>query len=631
MEARDFICFFPKSALSAQYVRSLDSVEQRDLIVRLVEDAIFCDAWEVYFNFAERNNVTISEDVALSAVQAVGLDPLSVSLWMRAAKCCSSSESRMSLYEFGLSVPLYNWQILYDEYRAFAEQNGVSEPISEEECRRVASVAAGECWPDRYARFDTDGEIDGVRRTWHQLIAVMIGSLDNGVLARDLQLRRIELAMRQMCSQLPGDDSCWYQYALFQLRILGDREAAKKTAESGLAAAGPSFALDNVVAVASTALESDKGSSGNAGSASGSTADVLPATEVMLMQRYAAERLVVNGVTKEGVRTLRATGKAAAQQGLGDWKIYSQWCTAEDMAAQDSKMAAKVLENGMVCCAHSPSDALLLGSEAARYHLLQRHERETLGYAEQQIEQQTVLHHRGRMLASWNALVRIESLLGLSFSKAVKRRNEVFPQTTIAAFLEHCRVGDYLPCSKRTYQWIQFTEDYAIRESLVDETLFQAIVSQRNRTLASRPLTEVEYESPDDALWQPFVPPENSHPPRPTDDPDEVTGGRQLRGKLIYRVKVDPRTAARCRREEKTRRQSKLSTEPAEGGSAFKSMLSRFKSIRLTDYQTHRLNAVSADWLVRLLTSSELDLERVLKERAERQQNAEESQWEEKR
>ncbi|KPA77416.1 hypothetical protein ABB37_06823 [Leptomonas pyrrhocoris] len=622
MEVRDFIRYFPKSALSAQYVQSLDKAEQRDLVVSLVDDAIFCDSWEAYFSFAERNNVTISEEVALAAVQAVGLDPLSVTLWVKAANCCGSSESRMNLYEFGLSVPLYNWQKLYAEYRAFAEQNGTREVIAEDECERVAAVALHEKWPDRYARFDTDEEVQNVRRAWLVHVAVMISGLDSGVLARDLQLRRIELAMRQMCCQLPADDSCWYQYALFQLRILEDREAAKKTIESCLAAAGPSFALDNVASVVSAAVD------GRSGSAD---ADALPATEVMLKQRCAAESLVLNGVTKDGVQTLRAAGKAAAQQGLVDWKIYSQWCTAEDMTANNSKMAAKVLENGMVCCAHSPSDAVLLGSEAAQYHLLQRHERETLGYAEQQIEQQAGQHHRGRILASWNSLVRIERLLGLSFSKAARRRSELFPQAPILTFLEHCRVGDYLPCSKKTFNWIQFIEDYNMDKLSVEETPFQGIVSQRKMTLAARPQPTVEYESPDDTLWEAFVPPVNSHPPRATDDPDEVTGVRELRGKLVYRVKVDPRTAARCRREERTRRQTKLGVGTTEGGSALKSMLGRVKSVHLTEYQTRRLNAVSADWLVRLLTSSELDLERVLKERAERKQSEEDPRWEEKR
>ncbi|KPI83341.1 hypothetical protein ABL78_7622 [Leptomonas seymouri] len=626
MEVKDFIRLFPRSALSAQYVRTLDNVEQRELVVSLVDDAIFCDSWEAYFSFAERNNVVISEEVALAAVQAVGLDPLSVALWMKAAKCCGSSESRMRLYEFGLSVPLYNWQRLYTDYCVFAEQNGVVELIAEGECRRVADVALREKWPDRYAHFNTDKEVLDVRRAWLLHVSAMLATLDSGVLARDLQLRRIELAMRQMCSQLPADDSCWYQYALFQLRLLEDKEAAKKTVESGLAAAGPSFALENVASVVSAA-EVD-GQSGAVGSCSGSSsaaAAALSAAEVMLRQRRAAESLAVSGVTKDGLRTLRAAGKTAAMQGLGDWKIYSHWRTAEDMTAHDSKMAAKVLENGMVCCAHSPSDAVVLGSEAAQYHLLQRHERETLGYAEQQIEQQAGLHHRGRMLASWNSLVRIESLLGLSFSKAAKRRSEMFPQSTIATFLEHCRVGDYLPCSKETFKWIQFVEDYNVDKSSVEETPFQGIVSQRTKTLSSRAQLVAEYESPDDSLWEAFVPLENSHPPRATDDPDEVTGVRELRGKLVYRVKVDPRTAARCRREEWRRRQTKLGVELTEGGSALKSMLGRMKSVHLSEYQTRRLNAVSAGWIVRLLTSSELDLERVLKERAERKQSEEAS------
>lgn len=625
MEVKDFIRYFPKSALCAQYVLTLENAEQRDLLVSLVEDAIFCDSWEAYFSFAERNNVTITEEVALSAVQAVGLDPLSATLWRKAATCCTSTDTRLNLYQFGLSVPLYNWHDLYADYRAFAEQNDSSEIIGEEECRRIGDVAGSEHWPDRYARFDTDGEVEKVRCAWLLHIAGMVAALDSGVLANDLQLRRIELAMRQMCSQLPADDSCWYQYALFQLRLLEDPETASRIVESGRAAAGPSFALDNLAAVVAAALQ-DSGSSGVIPSPAGTAAETVSATEVLLKQRRAAESLVQHGVTKDGVRVLRAPGKAAAQEGLGDWKVYSQWRIAEDMTAHDSKMAAKVLGNGMACCSHSPSDALVLGSEAAQYHLLQRHERETLGYAEQQIEQQSGLHHRGRILASWNSLVRIENLLGLSFSKAAKRRAEHFPHTPIATFLEHCRVGDYLPCSKATFEWIQFTEDYIIDKASVEETPFHGMVPPRKKALSSRPQPTVEYESPDDALWTAFVPPPNSHPPLPTDDPDEVTGARELRGRLVYRVKVDPRTAARCRREERTRRQTKVVEVSEGGGSAFKSLLGRIKALHIPESQARRLSAVSADWLVRLLTSSDLDLDRVLKERAERQKNEEEPQ-----
>ncbi|KAG5510505.1 hypothetical protein JKF63_06802 [Porcisia hertigi] len=618
MDVKEFVQRFPKSARSAKLVLLLDNTEQRDFVVSLIDEAVYCDSWEAYFDFAERNHVAITEDVALTAVQAVGLDPHSGPLWVKAAACCESLESRRSLYEFGLSVPLHGWQRVFEEYRRCTDGLDSDHILSEAECRCVSSVLMTESWPNRYARFDTESEAEDVRRAWQQLISSMLTSLDSTAIAKDLQLRRIELAMRQMCTQLPGDDSCWYQHALFQLRILEDAEAAKRTVAAGIAAAGSSFALENLASVVSGVLGDSTGSC--------TTNDVLSGpTKVLIEQRRVAEELVKGGVTREQVRALRAVGKAAAQQGLSDWKIFSQWRSAEDMVAHDSKMAAKVLENGMICCSSSPGDAILLSSDAAQYHLLQRHERETLGYAEQQIEQQAGLHHRGRIMASWNSLVRIENLLGLSFSKAARRRAELFPQTRIATFMNHCRVGDYLPCDKRTSQWVGFVDDFTVDKASVEETPFQGIVPPRNRAVALKRGRQVACETPDDCQWVPFVSPPSCLPPREEENPDDVTGPRELRGKLVYRVKVDARTAARCQREKTTRQRSKMGEDAVERGGALGALLRRVRSVHLTAAQTKRLQSVSGDWLVHTLTVSELDLERTLKERAEQQAGQENS------
>ncbi|KAG5485439.1 hypothetical protein LSCM1_07523 [Leishmania martiniquensis] len=613
MDVKEFVQRFPKSALSAKLALSLEGADQRNLVLLLIDEAVYCDAWEAYFEFAERSKVAITEEVALAAVQVVGLDPLSAPLWVKAAACCESLASRRSLYEFGLSVPLHGWQQLFEEYRRCIDSDEGGHAISEAECRCVSSVLSAESWPDRYAKVEAAAEAEEIRLAWLNLISTMLKSLDSGAIDRDLQLRRIDLAMRQMCTQLPGDDSCWYQHALFQLRILEDADGAKKTIASGIAAAGPSFGLENIAAV----LDDASNISSSIGTSSG---DVLSATKVLVQQRRAAEELASTGITKEGVRALRSVGKSAAQQGLGDWKIFSQWRSAEDMAARDTKMAVKVLENGMICCSHSPIDALLLGSEAAQYHLLQRHERETLGYAEQQIEQQSGLHHRGKIMASWNNLVRIESLLGLSFSKAATRRAELFPQSRIATFMEHSRVGDYLPCDRNTFRWVRFIEDFNMDKASVEETPFHGIVPPRNKAVAVKHGLVVECETPDDLQWEPFVPPPSCLPSREEDNPDEVTGARELRGKLVYRVKVDPRTAARCQREKAARQRSKMGEE-AERGGALGALLQRSRAVNLTVGQTKRLQSISADWIVHVLTASELDLERTLKERSERQAN----------
>lgn len=608
MDRREFVRACPKSALSAQYVASLDNTEQKEFIALIIQEAVFCDSWELYFEFAERNNVTITEGIAMEAVQSVGLDPFSAPLWMKAAACCSSPAAKKNLFEFGLSVPLYGWMRLLEAYKMFMEGVQGECIFREEDFTRVSAVLKREGWPDRYAEIYTPGDAAELRGVWCRHINLMMQVLSSEMLGEDLQKRRIDLALQQMCCQLPSDDSCWFQNALFQFHIFNDVEAARRVVEAGIVSAGPSIALENIASVLH-----DRSRDG----AFLLDHNVSPEARALIQQRRAAETIATEGATKDGIRLFRSVGKEAAEQGLSDWKVYSQWCCAEDAVLHDSKMATKVLANGMICCSSSPTDTLLLGSEAMQYHLLHRHERETLGYAEQLIEQQSTSHHSGKIKASWNNLVRVESLLGLSSSNGTKRRGELFPRSAVRAFLERSRVGNYIPCDRSTFEWVQFSEDFTLDKFSVGETPFKGIDPPRFKSLDTTPICAEDAQLPNEDVWDSFTPAGNKFPPQNDDDPDEVAGARELRGKLVYRIKVDARTEARCGRDELARQQTKTET-PSEHGSSLGSLLQKIREIKLSDNQVKRLHTVSSEWLLRFITSSDLDLERVLKERSTR-------------
>ncbi|EPY25223.1 hypothetical protein STCU_06781 [Strigomonas culicis] len=166
-EVKEYIDAHPSSALSAGYVFELDSEEQKEYIVKITNDAVYCDSWEAYFLFAHEHQIPISEEVALEAVQSVGLDPLSVPLWLEAIECCPTAERKRELYHLALGIPLYKSDALYRGYKQLEEDEHGVVDFTEANSRDVASLLAKEApWPDRYTELATEADRVAVRLAW---------------------------------------------------------------------------------------------------------------------------------------------------------------------------------------------------------------------------------------------------------------------------------------------------------------------------------------------------------------------------------------------------------------------------------------------------------------------------------
>ncbi|CCW62225.1 unnamed protein product [Phytomonas sp. EM1] len=592
----------PFSAVSAKNFPLLVTVEKKDVILKLIDDAVYCDAWEAYFVYAHEMSIPLSDEIAFEAVHAVGLDVFSVHLWIEAARCCSNRENQLEIYHLGLSVPLYDRHLLYAEYKASDDVDSVNFIEENEAFDKVLEL---ERWPDRYAHFYCDTDKIEVRRQWIALLQCMKNVLENGILERDIQIRRMILAYRQMCAQLPEDDSCWYDYCLFLLDTVDDKEFALETALTGLRTIKQdSFALLNIVNI----LMSEKND----------TAPMNMSDKALFSQRVIGEELAqaTSGTNKECVKRLRRIGKLAASEGVHDWKVYSQWSTSEHLVVKDSQMASKILENGVVCCSASPDDAILLEDEAIQHHLAQHHEREALGYAEQQVEEASARHDVGRRKAAWNRLVSTEKKLGLTLSKAVGRRNEVFPRTRLKSFLEKVRVGCYLPCSKEEFHWMQFLEDYEAKKNSEIDPTYQWLEVPKEKRLSPAFTVPAFFETVDETHWPVLVMAPNPFEPKESDDPDAVVGPREFCGKLVYRLQVDKPTKARLQREDQIRRIQDLNSDAlGKAESPLGRLFKLLKDRTFTEAQKRQLQSLSLEWIITQLISSELNLSEGLNKR----------------
>ncbi|CCW69561.1 unnamed protein product [Phytomonas sp. Hart1] len=593
------------SPISAKKFPLLEDDKKKDVILKLISGAVFCDAWEAYFVYAQENGIPLTDEMAFEAVHAVGLDVFSVHLWIEAARSCSNRENRLEIYHLGLSVPLYERYRLYEEYKAYNDGDSTKLIDANEAFDKVLEC---ERWPDRYAHFCSDSDRVEVRKQWISLFQYMKDILENGILEKEIQIRRMILAYRQMCAQLPEDDSCWYDYCLFLLDTVGDKELALETALGGLnEVQNNSFALQNVVNI----LYSGENDS--------TLLDV--ADKALFSQRVIGEELAhtPSGMNKESVKRFRRIGKLAASEGVHDWKVYSQWSMSEHLIVKDPQMASKVLENGVVCCSPSHADAILLQDEAIQYHLAQHHEREALGYAEQQVEEASARHDVGRKKAAWNRLVSTENKLSLTLSKAEGRRNEVFPRSQLQSFLEKVRVGCYLPCSKEELHWMQFLEDFEAKKSAEMDPTFQWMEVPREKRLSPTLTAPVFFESVDESCWPALMIAPNLFEAKESDDPDAVVGPREFCGKLVYRLQVDKSTKARFQREDQVRKARDLnSSSLGKPESPFGRLIMLLKERSFTENQKQHLHILSLEWIITQLISSELNLSEILNKKGRR-------------
>lgn len=590
-EVKGFIARNPSHPQSSNLIFELPESERHELILSLIQDAAFCDSWEAYFNFSFASNIQLQSDVAFEAVQSVGVDPMSARMWILAASICDTDSDASEIYQLGLTVPLFEWDLLFASYASFEEDKEIVSSFHNPFLHLYE-----EKWPDRYVFPETEEIQLNFFDQWQSLLEKLVDELDKEVVERQLQLRRIDIAFRQMCVQLPEWDVCYFQYAWYQVKEFGDTESAVATLKFGLEKVKESFGLRNLLRV----LEA---------SPHGELDDALKQNTLASM-RMVAEGALRNGITKDATRQLRALGKTAAGSGVCDWKLYSEWFQAERLVFNDSRMAAKVLENGSICCLESSNDFILLSNEALSHHCIQRNETGARASTEQLLQMSKKSKDEGKLLESWNTLSKTERNLGLLSVAEDRRCNEFSRRGYLDAFLDQYRVGTLSPCSSTCCNWLKFVRDFKNSWNREYNSLYNDRVSSDRVSISFRPLkSSFEFPPvlPEVESWDDFSCTGEASIPE-ADNPDEVFGPRSYRGRLIYHIQLDEGIAARVKHQEKLRAAKKGDILSSQRDSPIHRLAQKLKIIRWTPEHTNLEAGISFSWLQRVL-SNELNLQ----------------------
>ncbi|ORC86054.1 uncharacterized protein TM35_000312400 [Trypanosoma theileri] len=600
----------PSSALSARWVYDLPDEEQGSCIAKMIEDAVYQETWIAYFDYAEKKGIVVTDEVALEAIHGVGLDPHSASLWLRVIRLISEEEKKRELFQLALRIPLYQQNLVYKEYKNFelevAKGNGQTTPncIPYSEVVQFSEILKTEpTWPDRFVdvRMSKISRKNALCVQWNDLLRSMMDYSVECSIPQDLQLRRIELAFRQLCTQFAQEDVCWYAYASFVAVDLKDETQAREILEKGLTYVG-----NNSIALRSLEALLSKPDSG-----------LINVSKHIVKEGIFEQRLYANAAkdSLQNRKRFRDVGKNAAANSVSDWRIYHQWAAAEQCVTQDFQMASKVYERGVSCVIKSLKDAILLSDKAIKYHLWRHDEREALGYAERQLELLSSSLHDGLVRASWNNLVNVESVLGLpSLPKTIKRRTERYNELPHMSIIDRYRVGNYLPCSDEDIDWLEFVDDFTKARKEEQEPVFETLVPLKNASISEGCLNQKDthVSLPEIPLWSVLELGSNREQSSSVQDADEVVGPRTFRGRLVYKLKIDDKTDARMKREERIRKEMEGNEENDKtlGGvhNALHVLVEKISAKKWNPTQLRICRNLSVDWLMNTLTMGELDL-----------------------
>lgn len=596
-ECQNFVVEHPTHPLSAKLFFCLSPDDQERLIVSIVENAAFSDSWITYFTYAAAAQAKVSRDVAFEAVRHVGLDPFSAQLWITAASICESAEDARELYQLGLSVPLFEWDALYRAYCNFEVENNNAPP------KLVGHFPflQDERWPSRYAPNKTKDDLGELFHSWQLLIQNLGESLQTKRVDFDMQCRRIDVAFRQMCIHLPQCDSCYYQYALFQVKLLNDNSGAIETLRTGLEKVNSeSFSLQNLLHVL----------------CEGNLPEPLcsDTIKVLAPMRALGEKITKSESSEQLVKDLRSLGKRAASSGLGDWKVYSQWFEMEHLICKDSRMASVVLKNGGLCCSRGEDDGTLLANEALSFHLSQRNETETRGCSEHLVDLSRKCKNYGTSTEAWNTLLKTENLLNSFVSSESRRRKELGDRSEIESFMDRYRVGIFAPCSAYAAKWFKFTQDFQTSWNHEHNAAYDCEIPSSGKAISFASRAVEPYVMPQ---WSGprFAAKSDGRKIPDSNDPDEIVGPRSFRGRLIYHLKVNKMTAFRVRKEQKISDPRKKRATEGLKDSPIGHLVHGLKQIVVDTEHPKRQKKVSFQWLADFLSRSELELNTALKSR----------------
>lgn len=596
----------PSSALSTRWVFDLPEAEQEECLVKMIENAAFPETWMVYFDYAERNRITVTDDIALEAIHSVGLDPHSAPLWLKVIDICCGEGKKRELFHMALQVPLYQQNMVYKVYRTFesdaAKRSGekVGNHLALSDINHFSEMLKTEPrWPDRFVDSSacSSYQRNVLCSQWNILLQTLLGRCDQDSM-RELHLRRAELAFRQMCSQFPNEDVCWYTYACFMAVKMNDHVQALEILKRGRASSSEvSVALWLAEPLLNRDFQLEQ-----------------PLTKDKVNAQLFIQRLYANTARNllQNKKCLRDIGKRAVAENVSDWKLYHQWASAERSVLRDQSMTSKIYERGISCVSKSPKDAILFSNEAMKYHLWRQDERQVVGYSELQIELLSTSQHDGWVRAGWNYLVNAESMIGLpSLPKTLDRRAERNNDLPYKSIIERYRVGSYIPCADRDLDWIEFVNDITRIRREEQEHIFQAVTPIKNSSISVPAPRKFVGASPDTSLWCP-IEMAPKHEGVSIKDPDEIVGPRYLRGRLVYKLTLDDKTAARLRREEymrgKREGMDEKHTPAGAAQSALQLLVERLGAKRWNETQLRLCRLVSAEWLMNTLAMGDLDL-----------------------
>nr|CCC54218.1 conserved hypothetical protein [Trypanosoma vivax Y486] len=238
----EFIRTNPSSAISARYVKLLRTEEKEECIMTMIENAAYQETWMSYFDYTENKGIVVSDEIAFEAVNDVGLDPCSAPLWLRVIHLCSDDTKKRELFHLALRLPLYQQYEIYKAYKSFEADVAKSDEQTSNSCLAFSEVIPytdilknEPIWPDRFVNVATCDELQrsNLCLQWNLLLPVLLDNCEKRDEFHDVNIRRAELALRQLCSQFAFEDVSWYVYATFVAVVMDDKKQASDILRRG--------------------------------------------------------------------------------------------------------------------------------------------------------------------------------------------------------------------------------------------------------------------------------------------------------------------------------------------------------------------------------------------------------------
>lgn len=477
-------------------IRTLAPDEHQLALSELLDSAPHAfEVWMEYIYFLQHvaRQPKLPLELCELALRCCGAHPASLGLWTKVIERCvvvgtrldeeemgaaederEGSEAALHFFQRAFSMPLtgnrtpllslYDSWIMRQAPKTLPHQRAALLQEAQLLVQKSNAHFTGQpTWPPHLTRITADDENGGAaeaKRQWQTLLRFLFMQLSKAlakggadpVISTELICLRIDLAFRQMCYQLPRDDSTWAHYAMFLVIQMRNPEDAVSVCRDGLGHCPSSVALVSLlekltcsVRAASTtrAPEQDEAR----------VAD--PLLQALIEQRRLGYSL------PQSRKSFRSIGKGAEGSKVGDWRVYNQWLKFEATALNDPMICGQVLQRGLNVCASSLDDYALLANTAVQYHLSRHSESEVLSTLEKLALEARQRRRYGCQVEAWNIALSTERRLGLPYDGRTEAKQSTATQQRHACLTREVyrrRVGALLPVSLAELEWIQFYE-----------------------------------------------------------------------------------------------------------------------------------------------------------------------------